>query len=181
MTSCGCESCSTGVSSSLFLCSPWHRDVKSDRCLGSERAACAVEHSLSHAICSYPSTGRACQWRPVSIEPLLSSLSWLCPPYLPLQCAIWCMALITTRYQAFPGPMYAWWGGVEGVRGGARGGFKHTPSAVCLVWRKSSCVSAVGAEEGMKTRGGRAQKQKYKMSQFMSQVSTDLFKLLDFF
>lgn len=56
------------------------RQSANDRCSGSEQAACAVERSLPHAICSYPSPGRTCQRRPASIETFLSSLSWLCPP-----------------------------------------------------------------------------------------------------
>lgn len=75
------------------------RQSANDRCSGSEQADCAVEHSLPHAICFYPSTGHTCQRRSGSIETLLSSVSWLCPPLclFNVQSGAWHWSLLTAR------------------------------------------------------------------------------------
>ena len=74
----------------------WRQSVN-DRCSGSEQGACSVEHSLSHAICSYPGP-----WALVPEETRkqrdLSVVTELAPSApVPLHRAIWCMALLTFR------------------------------------------------------------------------------------
>lgn len=94
--------CSTEFLSGLFLCSTRCSDVKVQvigaRSLNRQlvRSNAPSSHTPSGF---YPSPGHTCQRRPASIETLLSSLSWLCPPLclFTVQSGAWHWSLLTAR------------------------------------------------------------------------------------